>query len=104
MAFKVIISYDGAVKDHFDRNSYCRGHGPHVKKVWEPQGLLDIGPIFPGIENGAKGAICMSQCVFRDATAMENAFAAPGTRELMDDIPNFTDLPMQGGILEPMES
>lgn len=34
---------------------------------------------------------------------MDAAFAAPVTQELMDDIPNFTDLPMQAGILNPME-
>lgn len=28
---------------------------------------------------------------------------ATDTRELMDDSPNFTDLPMQAGILNPME-
>ena len=102
MAFKVIISYDGTAKHRFDRDYYCKNHIPHVRKVWEPFGLLDIRPFFPGIESDAKGTVCVSQCVFRDKAAMEAAFAAPGTQALMDDIPNFTDLPMQAGILNPM--
>lgn len=102
MAFKVIISYDGTGKDRFDRVYYCKNHIPHVRRVWEPFGLLDIRPFFPGIENEDLGTICISQCVFKDKSAMEAAFAAPGTQELMDDIPNFTDLPMQAGILSPI--
>ena len=104
MPFKVIISYDGTAKDRFDRDYYCKNHIPHVRKVWEPFGLLDIRPFFPGIGCDAKGTLCISQCVFRDKAAMEAAFAAPGTQALMDDIPNFTDLPMQAGILTPMEN
>lgn len=103
MASKVIISYEGTAKDRFDRDYYCKNHIPHVREVWEPFGLLDIRPFFPGIESEAWGTICISQCVFRDKAAKEAAFAAPGTQALMDDIPNFTDLPMQAGILEPME-
>ncbi|WP_165076563.1 MULTISPECIES: EthD family reductase [unclassified Desulfovibrio] len=103
MVFKVIISYDGTAKDRFDRDYYCNNHIPHVRKVWEPFGLLDIRPFFPGVESGATGTVCISQCVFRDKAAMEAAFAAPGTKALLDDIPNFTDLPMQAGIVSPME-
>ncbi|MBD5646574.1 MAG: EthD family reductase [Desulfovibrio sp.] len=103
MAFKVIISYDGTAQDRFDREYYCKNHIPHVRRVWEPFGLLDIRPFFPGIENAARGTICISQCVFRDKAAKDAAFAAPGTQELMDDITNFTDLTMQAGILNPME-
>ena len=104
MSLKVIISYDGTSKDRFDREYYCKNHIPHVRKVWEPFGLLDIRPFFPGIESDKKGTICISQCVFRDKAAMDAAFSAPATKELMDDIPNFTDLPMNSGILTPMES
>ena len=103
MSLKVIISYDGTSQDRFDREYYCKNHIPHVRRLWEPFGLLDIRPFFPGIESDKKGAICISQCVFRDKAAMDAAFAAPATKELMDDIPNFTDLPMDSGILTPIE-
>lgn len=104
MSFKVIISYEGTRKDRFDRNYYCNNHIPHVRRVWEPYGLLDIRPFFPGIESESKGTICISECVFKDKSAMDAAFASPATPELMDDIKNFTDLPMQAGILSPMPS
>lgn len=38
--------------------------------------------------------------ISRPMTLAEDA--APCTQALMDDIPNFTDLPMQAGILDPM--
>lgn len=104
MPLTLIIHYDGTGKDRFDRKYYCENHIPHVRRVWEPFGLLDIRPFFPGIESDAKGTVCISKCVFRDRAAMDAAFAAPVTRELMDDIPNFTDLPMNAGILTPLES
>lgn len=103
MAFRIIISYEGTAKDRFNRDYYCKNHIPHVRRVWEPYGLLDIRPFFPGIESEKKGTICISECVFRDKKAMESAFASPGTPELMADIPNFTDLPMQSGVLSPMQ-
>lgn len=74
-----------------------------MRRVWEPFGLLHIRPFFPARENTARGTVCISQCVFRDKAAMDAAFAAPVTQELMDDSPNFTDLPTQAGILNPME-
>lgn len=104
MSVIIIIRYNGTNKDRFDREYYCKVHIPHVRKAWEPLGLLDICPFFPGIKSDSMGTICISQCIFKDKAAMEAAFAAPVTRELMDDIPNFTDLPMSAGILTPMES
>lgn len=46
----------------------------------------------------------ISQCVFRGKAAMEAPFAAPDTQALVDDVPNFADLPMQGRLPSPMEN
>lgn len=58
---------------------------------------------FPGIESDAKRTVCISQCIFRNREAMDAAFAAPATKELIDDIHNFTNLPMNSAILTQME-
>lgn len=94
----------GTAEDHFDREHYCKNPIPHVRRVREPFGLLDIRPFFPGIESPTRGTIRISQCVFRGNAAMEAAFAAADTQELMDDIPNFIDHLMQMGILSHMRS
>jgi len=86
----VYVTYQGTPQDRFDRDYYIAAHLPLVMKAWSPHGLLGVTAFFPALAHEGTVAIC--ECVFRDAHAVEAAFASPEASAVMADIPRYTAL------------
>lgn len=86
----VYVSYQGDAQSRFDRDYYVTGHMPLVRRLWGPYGLEAAIAFFPA--QVEPGTIVVAELRFRDEAAMEAAFAAPETPEIMDDVARFTDL------------
>ncbi|MGJ9420750.1 EthD family reductase [Massilia sp. CMS3.1] len=86
----VYVTYVGTPQTRFDRNYYVTSHLPLVTQAWQLYGLLSVSAFFPALDRAGTIAIC--ECVFRDDAALEAAFAAPESAEVMADVANFTDL------------
>lgn len=97
-----MIAYSGTDSDRFDRNYYCSRHIPHARRIWSRYGLLDIRAFFPAADLTQQGTICLTQCVFRDRASLTAALSAEDTRELTEDLPNFTNLAGEFGLFSPM--
>ena len=101
MPTTLVLRYTGTVHDRFDRGYYLTKHMPAVAREWTPLGLLSARAFFPAQDAGTSGTVCICECVFKDEAAAHAAFAAPGAKELVADIANFTGLPMTPAILSP---
>lgn len=102
MAAIVLLRYEGRSADRFDRAYYCGKHMSSVVKSWKSFGLLDARVFFPAAREERPGTVCICQCVFADEASAEAAFASIATRDLVEDIVNFTDLTMKPSILKPL--
>lgn len=85
----VYVSYRGTAETRFDRQYYVDHHLPLVLEAWRSCGLESVTAFFPAIP--ADGTIAVCECQFRDAAAIEAAFASPETSRVMADVARFTD-------------
>jgi len=86
----IYVTYEGDASDRFDRSYYETTHLPLVMRAWEKYGLLSASAFFPSIDHSGTLVIC--ECVFRDDTALDTAFASPESAAVMADVPLFTNL------------
>ncbi|MEN8506498.1 EthD family reductase [Paraburkholderia sp. DD10] len=86
----VYVTYEGAPGDRFDRSYYVDRHLPFVMQAWQRYGLESVAAFFPPLTHAGTLVIC--ECRFRDEAAIATAFGSPETREVMADVPSFTDL------------
>ena len=91
---KVSVLYPNAEGKSFDVDYYRDSHMVLVKKLLNSYGLLGIG-----IEKGLAGIdpnepvpfLCIGSMVFDKVEDFQKAFEAHG-QELLDDVPNFTNI------------
>ncbi len=86
----IYVTYQGTPQTRFDRDYYVAHHLPLVVRSWQRYGLESASAFFPAV--AASGTIAICECRFRDAAAMEAAFAAPETPTVMEDVARFTDV------------
>ena len=85
----VFVTYAGDSSTRFDRQYYVQKHLPLVTAAWAPHGLVSIAAFFP--TGTGEGTIAVCVCEFRDDEAISASLHAPGTKAVMQDVPNFTD-------------
>ena len=100
--FIVILRYEGAADDRFDRDYYVNSHTPRALETWNPCGLLSERAFFPAAPAEGKGTVCMAELIFEDAASFKAALAAPGSAALFADVANFTDLSPSLSVLSPL--
>lgn len=86
----VHVTYEGGPDSRFDRRYYVEHHLPLVMQAWQRYGLESVAAFYPLPTHIGTIAIC--ECRFRDEAAVKAAFGSPEAREVMDDLPKFTDL------------
>lgn len=86
----LVVSYPRSAGGHFDADYYVAQHLPLVREAWGPHGLDSIEAYFPA--GGEGDILAMAVCTFADQAAIDTAFAAPRTGEVMADVPNYTNL------------
>jgi uncharacterized protein (TIGR02118 family) len=86
----IYITYEGDAGTRFDRTYYVEKHMPKVREAWSGHGLLSAAALFPAVPG--TGTIAMAELRFRDEAAMDAAFGAPETKQVMQDVANFTDV------------
>ncbi len=85
----IYVTYQGTPETRFDRDYYVDHHLPLVLEAWRSHGLEGVTAFFPRVV--ATGTIAVCECRFRDAAAVEAAFASPETPRVMADVARFTD-------------
>lgn len=86
----VYVTYRGTPETRFDRDYYVAHHLPLVLRSWRRYGLESAAAFFPALPSDGTIAIC--ECRFRDAAAIEAAFASPEAPAVMRDVARFTDV------------
>ncbi|HWL71933.1 MAG TPA: EthD family reductase [Geminicoccus sp.] len=86
----VYVTYQGTPGTRFDRTYYVERHLPLVMQAWGRYGLESVAAFFPA--EGREGTIAICECRFRDAAAIDAAFASPQTPAVMADVAHFTDV------------
>lgn len=84
------VTYQGDEKSCFDRGYYAKSHLPLVSKSFTQYGLLSLSAFYPEIIQPGTLVIC--ECLFRDETAIYDAFTSAEAAEVMKDVPHFTDI------------
>ncbi|RSD10221.1 EthD family reductase [Amycolatopsis eburnea] len=86
----VFVIYRATVKEfRFDRDYYESQHLPLVRKAWEQYGLESTTALYPV---GDDGIVAVAVNEFRDEQAAIEAFGAPESAAVMDDVLRYTDL------------
>jgi uncharacterized protein (TIGR02118 family) len=86
----IYVTYEGDAGTRFDRAYYVERHLPLVRQCWGPHGLESIAAYYPAVPG--PGMIAMAELRFRDEAAVDAAFRSPETKQVMGDVPNFTDV------------
>ena len=94
------VTYAGTAETEFDRDHWINVHLPLVRETWGPHGLLRTDGFFPSGDESGLIAIC--PCIFRDEAAMKAALADPGTKAVMNDVKNVTDVKPQQSLATPL--
>ncbi len=89
---KVSVLYPNSDSARFDIDYYCDKHMPMVKK--RVGGALKSLAVDHGLSGGAPGSkpdyIAMGHLFFDSVEAFQSAFG-PHSKEIMADIPNYTN-------------
>lgn len=86
----LVVTYPRTEGATFDADYYANVHIPLARKHWEPCGLTDAEILFAA--DDAQPYAAMVVLRFADQAAIDKAMAAPGTPEVMGDVPKFTTI------------
>lgn len=99
---RMSVMYPSGEGTRFDHDYYARKHAALVHERLGPLGLLRF-EVDKGVAGGAPGSpapfACMGHLYFNSLTELQTATKAHG-RELMADVPNFTNIQPQVQISE----
>lgn len=84
------VSYPLAFDSTFDRDYYLTTHIPLAQAAWGEFGLQSAQILFPA--PGPQPLASMIILQFADQTGVDAALASPKTLEVIDDVPNFTNI------------
>jgi len=91
---KVSVLYPSDKGSKFDIDYYCNSHMPMVQRKLGP--ACKSIEVDRGVAGGAPGSkpafAAMGHMYFDSAEAFQTAFG-PHAKEIMADIPNYTDIP-----------
>ncbi len=91
---RVIVAYPNEAGKKFDWDYYLNSHGPMMNKQLSDRGLLKIevdkGVSAPDPSQPAP-FVAIAYLTFNTVEEVHEGFKAAG-REIMGDIPNFTDI------------
>lgn len=90
---KVTVLYPNSSGSHFDIRYYCNTHIPLVGRLLGP--ALEGVAVEHGIAGGAPGSpapyLAIGQLQFDSVEAFQSAFG-PHSKEIMSDVPNYTNI------------
>jgi hypothetical protein len=86
----LFITYRGTASDRFDREYFVNAHLPLAREIAEPLGMLSIEAFFP--TSRATNIVAASVIVLRDEEAERDLFSSSRFSELVNDLPNYTNL------------
>lgn len=86
----LLVTYRGTASDRFDREYFLNTHLPLAREIAEPLGMLSIEAFFPA--SAATNILAASVIVLRDEQAERDLFSSPRFSQLVDDLPNYTNL------------
>jgi uncharacterized protein (TIGR02118 family) len=86
----LFVTYRGTASDRFDREYFVNTHLPLAREIAEPLGMLAIEAFFP--TSTASNIVAASVIVLRDEQAVSDLFSSPRFGELVNDLPNYTNL------------
>lgn len=84
------VTYQGDKHSNFDRSYYAKHHLPLVTKSFAQYGLLSVSAFYPEVVQPGTLVIC--ECLFCDEPAIHAAFSSAEAAEVMNDVPQFTDI------------
>lgn len=93
----LFVTYRGAASDRFDREYFVNKHLPLAREIAEPLGMLSIEAFFP--TSAATEIVAASVIVLRDEQAERDLFSSPRFNELVNDLPNYTNLTPEQSIV-----
>lgn len=93
----LFVTYRGAASDRFDREYFVNKHLPLAREIAEPLGMLSIEAFFP--PSAATEIVAASVIVLRDEQAERDLFSSPRFNELVNDLPNYTNLTPEQSIV-----
>lgn len=85
---QVIVLYPRKDGSKFDLDYYHSTHMPLAKKIWTQHGLKSFSVVQLSPENQYSIAAILD---FESQEHLGKAMADPNTKEIMDDIPNFSN-------------
>ncbi|MDQ7994255.1 MAG: EthD family reductase [Luteibacter sp.] len=86
---KMMVICTGDAGTRFDRDYYANEHLPLARACWGEHGLQSAEAFFPYAEGG--NWISIGVYTFSSEQGVHDALASPKTRQVMDDVKNFTD-------------
>jgi len=86
----LMVTYSGSASDRFDKEYFVNKHLPLVRQIAEPLGMLSIEAFVPAGKHTDIFAVGI--IVLRDEQAEHDLFSSPRFTELVDDVPNYTNL------------
>jgi uncharacterized protein (TIGR02118 family) len=86
----LIVSYPAAEGAKFDREYYVSNHAKLVRTAWSRFGLQSAEILFPA--PGAQPFVCVTILRFIDGAAVNAALSSASTKEVIDDVANFTTI------------
>ena len=93
----LFVTYRGNASDCFDREYYVNAHLPLAREIGEPLGMLSIEAFFPA--STSTDMVAAGVIVFRDEQAERDLFSSPRFMELVNDLPNYTNLQPEQSIV-----
>ena len=90
---RVTVVYPNSSGSHFDIRYYCNTHIPLVRRLLGP--ALEVVAVEHGIAGAAPGSpapyLAIGQLQFDSMEAFQSAFG-PHSKEIMSDVPNYTNI------------
>ena len=85
-----MVTYRGSTSDRFDKEYFVNKHLPLAREIAEPLGMISIEAFFPAGKN--TDIFAVGVIVLRDEKAEHDLFSSPRFTELVNDLPNYTNL------------
>ena len=98
----LFVTYRGTASDRFDREYFVNTHLPLARAIAEPLGMLSIEAFFP--TSTATNIVAASVIVLRDEQAERDLFSSPRFSELVNDLPNYTNLLPEQSLVAPLSA
>ncbi|PHH54246.1 hypothetical protein CFIMG_002988RAa [Ceratocystis fimbriata CBS 114723] len=95
--FSVSFTYVNDPKASFDLDYYLKTHMPLVESKWKEFGLLGYKVVQYDTSDPDNQPPLRVVCIstWKDEASWKNAFAQSCTAAILDDVPNFSSIPVK---------